>query len=70
VIVAGDSGKGAAIQAEGFEFIPMPISRRGLNPFRELSTVGFLRRTYQRLLPDLVYHVTIKPVLYAALPLG
>ena len=67
VIVAGDSGKAATIRAEGFEFIPMPISRRGLNPFRDLSTLGFLRRTYRRLRPDLVYHVTIKPVLYGSI---
>jgi len=67
VIVAGDSGNGAAIRAEGFEFIAMPISRKGLNPFGELATLRFLRRAYQRLKPDLVHHVTIKPVLYGSI---
>ncbi len=67
VVVAGDSGKGAAIKAVGFEFLPMPISRKGLNPVEELRTFRFLRRTYRRLQPDLVHHVTIKPVLYGGI---
>jgi len=67
VIVAGDSGQGAAIRAEGFDFIPLSISRKGLNPLGELRTLRFLRRTYERLQPDLVHHVTIKPVLYGSI---
>lgn len=67
VVVAGDSGKGSAIRTEGFEFVPMPISRKGLNPVRELQTLRFLRRTYKRWRPDLVHHVTIKPVLYGSI---
>lgn len=67
VVVAGDSGKASAIRAQGFEFVPMPIARKGLNPFGELQTLRFLRRTYARLKPDLVHHVTIKPVLYGSI---
>src|SRR6266567_2746505 len=67
VVVAGDSGKASAIREEGFEFVAMPISRKGVNPVRELHTLRFLRRTYRRLQPDLVHHVTIKPVLYGSI---
>jgi len=67
VIVAGDSGKGEVIRAEGLGFLPLPISRKGLNPAEELHTLWFLRRTYDRLKPDLVHHVTIKPVLYGTI---
>lgn len=67
VILAGDSGKAAAIRAEGLDFVPLPISRKGLNPAEELRTLWFLERTYARLRPDLVHHVTIKPVLYGSL---
>jgi len=45
----------------------MPISRKGLNPFEDWRTLRFLRRTYARLKPDLVHHVTIKPVLYGSI---
>lgn len=67
VVVAGDSGRGPAIRAEGFDFIPLPISRKGLNPFEDLRTLWFLRRTYRQVRPDLVHHVTIKPVLYGSI---
>ncbi len=67
VIVAGDSGKASEIMSAGFEFVPMPISRKGLNPFGEWRTVRFLQRTYGRLKPDIVHHVTIKPVLYGSI---
>jgi glycosyltransferase involved in cell wall biosynthesis len=67
LVVAGDSGKGTAIRAEGFEFIALPIARRGLNPIQDLRTLWFLKRTYQRLRPKLVHHVTIKPVLYGSI---
>jgi len=67
VVVAGNSGRGPAIAAHGFEFIPLPISRKGFNPLEDLATLTFLRRTYKRLQPDLVHHVTIKPVLYGSI---
>lgn len=66
-VVAGDTGKGSAIRVDGFEFIPLPISRRRLNPLAEVRTLRFLKRTYERLKPDLVHHVTIKPVLYGSI---
>src|SRR2546430_7482407 len=67
IVVAGDSGQASAIKAEGFEFVPLPISRKGLNPFEELNTLRFLKRTYSLLRPDLVHHVTLKPVLYGSI---
>jgi glycosyltransferase involved in cell wall biosynthesis len=67
VVLAGDSGKGDAIRAEGLGFLPLPISRKGLNPAEELHTLWFLKRTYDRLRPDLIHHVTIKPVIYGSL---
>lgn len=67
VVIAGDSGKGPAVRAEGLEFIPLPISRKGLNPLADLRTLRFLKQAYRRLKPDLVHHVTIKPVLYGSI---
>ncbi|MBA2671088.1 MAG: glycosyltransferase family 4 protein [Gemmatimonadetes bacterium] len=67
VVIAPDGGRGHEVERAGFEFIPLPLSRRGLNPWAELKTVLFLARTYRRLRPDLVHHLTIKPVLYGSL---
>lgn len=57
---------GAAIRDEGFDLIPLPFRRRGLNPFREVGTCIALFRIYRKERPDLVHHVAIKPVLYGS----
>src|SRR6184192_458575 len=66
-VIAGDSGKGTAITAEGFDFVPLPISRKGLNPLQESRTLRFLAQTYLVLRPDLLHHITMKPVLYGSI---
>ena len=47
--------------------ITLPLSRSGVNPLTELRTFVHLLRLYRRLQPDLVHHVTIKPVVYGSL---
>ncbi len=48
----------------GFEFHEIPLSRRGTKPGQELATLWALFKLYRALKPDLVHHLTIKPVLY------
>lgn len=58
---------------EGFKVIPWQLSRRSLNPFRELYTFFQVIRAYSRERPDLLHHVALKPVVYggcAAMLLG
>lgn len=43
------------------------FSRQGMHPFREFATLGNLFRLYRSLRPDIVHHVTIKPVIYGGL---
>ena len=47
--------------------ITLPLSRSGVNPLTEFRTFVHLLRLYRRLQPDLVHHVTIKPVVYGSL---
>ena len=47
--------------------ITLPLSRSGVNPLTEFRTCVHLLRLYRRLQPDLVHHVTIKPVVYGSL---
>ncbi|MCZ6618143.1 MAG: glycosyltransferase family 4 protein [Gammaproteobacteria bacterium] len=42
----------------------LPLSRSGINPLEELRTFRTLLRIYREERPDLVHHITIKPVLY------
>ena len=55
------------IEDAGLRLIPFEISRRGMNPLRELPTVIRLAALYRREKPDLVHHVAMKPVLYGSL---
>jgi glycosyltransferase involved in cell wall biosynthesis len=57
----------ASLAKDGFVFHPIPLTRRGINPFREVLTVVALRRLYRRLKPDLIHHLRLKPVLYGTL---
>lgn len=57
----------AAIRAAGFDFHPLELSRGGMNPFAELRTLWRIRCLYRELKPQLVYQVTIKPVIYGTL---
>ncbi len=68
-VAASDADPEAAerIAAAGLPFHPLPLSQHGLNPLRELRTVIALQRLYTRLKPDLLHHVSIKPVIYGGI---
>ncbi len=65
-VCAGDTGYGPTIERAGFPFYPLRIERGGTRPSDELKTVRDLVRAYRILRPDIVHHVTIKPVLYGS----
>lgn len=67
VIAAADTGRAEGIRKEGFAFLPLPLTRTGTNLFAELRALWFLIKTYRQIKPDLVHHVTIKPVIYGSL---
>lgn len=56
-----------AIRALGAEFVPLPLYRTGLNPFRDLRTLLAMIRLLRRLRPDVLICYTIKPVVYGGL---
>lgn len=66
-IATAPSSAVARIHALGFPHHPLPLSRSGSNPLAELRSLWSLIRLYRRLRPDVVHHVTIKPVLYGGL---
>lgn len=56
-----------ALKKNGIEFIPVPMSRHGANPFKELTLLRNLYGIYKKRRPTLVHHFTIKPVIYGSL---
>ncbi len=56
-----------ALSDAGFAFHPIPLSRRGTNPWQEVRTLIALWRLMRGLRPELVHLLTIKPLLYGGL---
>jgi glycosyltransferase involved in cell wall biosynthesis len=52
------------LKEEGFRIIPWKISRRSLNPFRELHSFLQVVIAYRRERPNIVHHIAFKPIVY------
>ena len=66
-VAAKDTGRSVDIAALGIRFLNLPVSRAGTSPFTELKLLLYMYRLYQKVHPDIVYHVTMKPVIYGSL---
>lgn len=66
-VAAPEGPTTSAIVDEGFTYHPVPLTRKGVNPWQELGSIVALVRLYRKLQPDIVHHVTIKPVLYGGI---
>jgi len=66
-VATADTGNREEIKGYGFTFIEVPFSRKGTNLFREAMMLPRIFSLYRRIKPDLVHHVTIKPVLFGSL---
>lgn len=55
------------IEEAGLSWREIRLERSGRNPLQELRTVRDLVRAYRDLRPDVVHHVTAKPVLWGTL---
>jgi glycosyltransferase involved in cell wall biosynthesis len=64
VVVCGEGTGEARLSAAGINCRTFPLSRSGFNPLQELRSFRALWRIYQQEKPDLLHHVTIKPVIY------
>lgn len=66
VLVSPDGPYGTRLQAQGLRWIVAPLSRRSLDPLRELRTMFWLWRLLRRERPDLTHGFTIKCAVYAS----
>ena len=62
-----DSDSVGSILDQGLRLHPILLSQHGMNPLSELRTINALRRLYAALKPDLIHHISIKPVLYGGI---
>lgn len=52
------------IIATGLPYHPLPLAQHGTNPLSEANALRATIALYRELKPDLIHHVSIKPVLY------
>ncbi|MBW3517561.1 glycosyltransferase family 4 protein [Flavobacterium sp. NKUCC04_CG] len=66
-VAAEDTGRGQEINIDGITFIDFKFSRSGTNPLNELKTLNDFRKLYRKIKPDVVHHITLKPVIYGSI---
>jgi glycosyltransferase involved in cell wall biosynthesis len=68
VLGGGAGGDGFEVQLKnlGIVFVPLPVSRRPIDPFSDWLLLWTLFRWYRRVRPDVVHHFTIRPVIYGS----
>src|SRR5690606_203527 len=66
-VAAEDTGRGNEIKVDGIHFIDFKFSRSGTNPISELQTLNAFRSLYKEVKPDVVHHITLKPVIYGSI---
>lgn len=64
VVMAPFAKFGKDAEAAGLRVIPWNISRRSLNPVREIRTFTQVLKTYRQERPDLVHHLALKAIIY------
>ena len=64
MVVCGEGTGEQKLGALNLSYRTLALSRSGINPLEEWRTFRTLLRIYRDERPDLVHHITIKPVLY------
>lgn len=67
LLVSPPGEHGEKLEALGFRWLPAPMDRRSLNPFKELKLLAWLYALIRREGIDLVHGFTIKCAVYRAL---
>lgn len=63
-VACEDTGRAQEITACGISFVDLPISRSGTNPKQELKTLLAFYKLYKNVKPEVLHHITLKPVIY------
>jgi glycosyltransferase involved in cell wall biosynthesis len=61
-----EAGLGSRIEAEGLRFVPLAVRRGALTPGADIRLIAQLRSLYRSAQPDIIHHITLKPVLFGS----
>jgi len=67
IVAAEDTGRSKEVRVKGIQFINLSFSRSGTNPIKELSTLIKFYKLYTKIKPDIIHHITLKPVIYGSI---
>jgi glycosyltransferase involved in cell wall biosynthesis len=67
ILAIEEEGRGDEIRSHGLKFLPLPTYRGSINIFSEFNLLVYLFRVYKKEKPDIIHHVTIKPMIYGSL---
>lgn len=67
IVASGEGGARDVIINSGLEYIDIPLKRSGINPFKEFFLILFIFNIYKKTNPDIVHHITLKPIIYGSL---
>lgn len=67
VVACPDGPHRVMLEAEGCTWWPIPLSRRSMNPLRDLPTIANLARALVRSRPDLIHNFGLKCILAGTL---
>lgn len=66
-VIAPHDDTVALLENLGCRYLLLNIAPKGTNPAKDFQTLWQLRRYYIELIPDLIFHYTIKPNIYGSL---
>jgi glycosyltransferase involved in cell wall biosynthesis len=66
-VASPNTGDASKIISMGFNYIELPMSRKGVNILNEFFTFLRILNIYFKLKPDLIHQVTIKPIIYGTI---
>ena len=67
IVLAPQDQYSQRLEELGFQFYPVKMDSKGVNPVKDASVVWELYRLYKRIAPDIVLHYTVKPNIYGSL---
>jgi glycosyltransferase involved in cell wall biosynthesis len=67
VVAAPLDASSSTFSKNGVEYIEVAMNRRGLNPFFDVLLIFRLYRIFKSVRPDIIFHNTIKPVIYGSI---
>lgn len=66
IVATENTGRSNEIIEKGIECIDFKFSRSGTNPIGEAKTLWSFIKLYRKIKPDVVHHITLKPVIYGS----